>query len=397
MPETTPGADAAAPPLIELDHASQVFHVKGKDIPAVSDVSLRVDAGEVLCLVGESGSGKTTAARLAAGLASPTDGAVRYRGMDLAAMTRQQRQEYRRDVQYIHQDPYASLNPIRSIRSTLAIPLRRHGMASGRAEVDATVDELLTRVDLTPPESYSAKFPHQLSGGQRQRVAVARGLTLAPKLLIADESTSMLDVSIRVGLLNMLTRLRLEQNVGFIYITHDLALAKYFGWQGRTAVMYLGKIVEEGPTPQVINNPQHPYTKALLEAVPEPDPDLARTKRSGAGLRSAEVPDLSALPPGCSFEPRCPLAEDRCRTQTPTLAPSPGVAGHDVSCLVVADRTAAQVAAGGHATGAEGAATGAERPGSAPRDAATGPGAPATGPGASAAGPAAPAAAGGSP
>ncbi|MGO2047570.1 MAG: ABC transporter ATP-binding protein, partial [Brachybacterium tyrofermentans] len=285
MPETTPDSSAQHPasaqqavPLIELDDASQVFHVKGKDLPAVSDVSLSVGPGEVLCLVGESGSGKTTTARLAAGLASPTSGTVRYEGKDLAEMTRAERREYRRAVQYIHQDPYASLNPIRSVRSTLAIPLKRHGLARTTAEVDERVDELLTTVDLTPPGSYSAKFPHQMSGGQRQRVAVARGLTLSPRLLIADESTSMLDVSIRVSLLNMLTKLRTEEGVGFIYITHDLALAKYFAWEGRTAVMYLGKIVEVGPTQQVINNPQHPYTKALLEAVPEPDPELAAQK-----------------------------------------------------------------------------------------------------------------------
>ncbi|MGO3479251.1 MAG: ABC transporter ATP-binding protein, partial [Brachybacterium tyrofermentans] len=235
MPETTPDSSAQHPasaqqavPLIELDDASQVFHVKGKDLPAVSDVSLSVGPGEVLCLVGESGSGKTTTARLAAGLASPTSGTVRYEGKDLAEMTRAERREYRRAVQYIHQDPYASLNPIRSVRSTLAIPLKRHGLARTTAEVDERVDELLTTVDLTPPGSYSAKFPHQMSGGQRQRVAVARGLTLSPRLLIADESTSMLDVSIRVSLLNMLTKLRTEDGVGFIYITHDLALAKYF-------------------------------------------------------------------------------------------------------------------------------------------------------------------------
>ena len=291
VPETRePETTGSRAPLIELDSASQVFHVKGEDLPAVSDVSLSVDEGEVLCLVGESGSGKTTTARLAAGLASPSSGAVRYRGKDLSEMSRAERREYRRDVQYIHQDPYASLNPIRSVRSTLSIPLRRHGLARSAAEVDATVDELLSTVDLTPPESYSAKFPHQLSGGQRQRVSVARGLTLNPKLLIADESTSMLDVSIRVSLLNMFTRLRKEEGVGFIYITHDLALAKYFAWEGRTAVMYLGRIVEVGPTPQIIANPQHPYTKALLEAVPEPDPELAAQKKAGGGLLSAEIP-----------------------------------------------------------------------------------------------------------
>lgn len=359
MPETTPDSSAQpAVPLIELDGASQVFHVKGRDLPAVSDVSLSVGPGEVLCLVGESGSGKTTTARLAAGLASPTSGTVRYEGKDLSAMTRAERREYRRAVQYIHQDPYASLNPIRSVRSTLAIPLKRHGLARGAAEIDERVDELLTTVDLTPPDSYSAKFPHQMSGGQRQRVAVARGLTLSPRLLIADESTSMLDVSIRVSLLNMLTKLRKEEGVGFIYITHDLALAKYFAWEGRTAVMYLGKIVEVGPTQQVINNPQHPYTKALLEAVPEPDPELAAQKKSGGGLVSAEIPSLSDLPSGCTFHPRCPLAQDRCRENVPVLEPVPGATVQDVACMVVTDpRPDARAGIGG--ASAAGTATGA--------------------------------------
>jgi oligopeptide/dipeptide ABC transporter ATP-binding protein len=300
-------------------------------------VSLSVGPGEVLCLVGESGSGKTTTARLAAGLASPTSGTVRYEGKDLATMTRAERREYRRAVQYIHQDPYASLNPIRSVRSTLSVPLRRHGLARSGAEVGSVVDDLLSKVDLTPPESYREKFPHQMSGGQRQRVAVARSLTLSPRLLIADESTSMLDVSIRVSLLNMLTKLRKEEGVGFIYITHDLALAKYFAWEGRTAVMYLGKIVEAGPTPEVINNPQHPYTKALLDAVPEPDPELARRKKAGGGLRSAEIPSLSELPAGCTFHPRCPLAEDRCREIVPELRASPAAPRQDVACTVITD------------------------------------------------------------
>ncbi|MDN5687743.1 MAG: ABC transporter ATP-binding protein [Brachybacterium sp.] len=357
--------DSAPDPLIDLDQASQVFRVKGQDLPAVSDVSLSVGAGEVLCLVGESGSGKTTAARLAAGLASPSSGTVRFEGQDLATMTRAERRRFRRSVQYIHQDPYASLNPIRSVRSTLSIPLRRHGLARNQAEVDQRVDELLETVDLTPPESYRGKFPHQLSGGQRQRVSVARGLTLSPRMLIADESTSMLDVSIRVSLLNMLTRLRTEDGVGFIYITHDLALAKYFAWQGRTAVMYLGKIVEAGPTPQVINNPQHPYTKALLEAVPEPDPDKAREKKAGAGLLSADIPNLSDLPSGCTFHPRCPLAEDRCRERIPVLQPAPKAPDQDVACMVVTDpRPTAAVGAGAGADPGAGTGTGTEAGGS---------------------------------
>lgn len=360
MPETT-GAHGAAVPLIELDRASQVFHAKGEDLPAVSDVSLSVSEGEVLCLVGESGSGKTTTARLAAGLAAPTAGTVRFRGKDLRAMSRAERHEYRRAVQYIHQDPYASLNPIRSVRSTLSIPLRKHGLAHSAAEVEERVDELLTTVDLTPPESYRAKFPHQLSGGQRQRVSVARGLTLSPKLLIADESTSMLDVSIRVSLLNMFTRLRKEEDVGFIYITHDLALAKYFAWEGRTAVMYLGRIVEVGPTPQIIANPQHPYTRALLDAVPEPDPEAAALKKPGGGLLSAEIPSLAALPSGCAFHPRCPLAQDRCRTSSPQLVPAPG-AVQDVACMVVTDPAGDPSADGGAPAGARAPAGDEARP-----------------------------------
>jgi len=325
-------------PLMTLNNVSQVFHSKGGDRPAVQEVSLSVQAGEVLCLVGESGCGKTTTARMAAGLATPTSGSISFDGQDIASMDSDERATFRRAVQYIHQDPYASLNPIRSIYNTLAIPLRKHGLATSRAQANEQVAQLLRTVDLTPPESYAGKFPHQLSGGQRQRVAVARALTLKPRLMIADESTSMLDVSIRVGLLNMLGRLRDDAGVGFIFITHDLAIAKYFGWHGRTAVMYLGRVVEIGPTPQVINNPQHPYTRALLDAVPEPDPDLTRTKKVGGGLRSSEIPDLNSLPPGCSFHPRCPVwIEGRCDIVLPILEPVDPT--REVACHVVSDAT----------------------------------------------------------
>ncbi len=197
-----------------------------------------------------------------------------------------------------------------------------------------TAARMLTKVDLTPAENFLPKYPHQLSGGQRQRASVARALTLDPKIIIADESTSMLDVSIRISVLAMLGRLRDDLGVGFLFITHDLAIAKYFGWHGKTAVMYLGRIVEFGPTPQIINAPTHPYTRALIEAIPEPDPDLTKTKGAGS-LRSLEIPSLAHLPPGCSFHPRCPLFEDGlCDGAVPELVEIRP--GQSAACHVVA-------------------------------------------------------------
>jgi oligopeptide/dipeptide ABC transporter ATP-binding protein len=314
MPENHEG------PLISLDNVFQTFRTKRGDRPAIRDISLSVGAGEVLCLVGESGCGKTTTARMAAGLIKPTEGTVAYKGTDIWSMDKASFTDYRMAVQYVHQDPYASLNPIRSVFKSLETPLRRHGLAKSKSQAWEQAKELLRRVDLTPPESYLEKFPHQLSGGQRQRVAIARALCLNPKLIIADESTSMLDVSIRVGMLNMLGELRDDLGVGFIFITHDLAIAKYFAWQGKTAVMYLGEVVEFGPTPDVINSPQHPYTSALLNAVPEPDPDLAAQKLPGGGLKTADIPSLAALPSGCTFHPRCPIAEEGlCEVEGPKL------------------------------------------------------------------------------
>jgi len=265
--------------LITLDGVTHTFSTRRATVRAVDDVTLNLAPGQVLCLVGESGSGKTTTARIAAGLTKPTSGVVRFEGSDIHRLDRSGFTRFRRAVQYIHQDPYASLNPIRDVFGTISAPLRRHGLVRTRSEAWQRACDLLAEVDLTPADSFLTKFPHQLSGGQRQRVAVARALTLEPRMIIADEATSMLDVSIRISLLSMLQRLRDELGVAFLFITHDLAIAKYFGWQGTTAVMYRGRVVELGPTPQVIGHPQHEYTQALLTAIPEPDPDLARQKR----------------------------------------------------------------------------------------------------------------------
>ena len=306
--------------LLSLDHASQVFRTRQGTVRAVDDVSLSIEPGQVVCLVGESGSGKTTTAKLAAGLRRPSEGAVRFRGQDIWRMDSNAFRTYRRAVQYIHQDPYASLNPVHTVLDTLTTPLRHHGIARSRADAINKASELLVMVDLTPPENFLFKYPHQLSGGQRQRVSVARALTLQPKLIAADEATSMLDVSIRVSLLNMLKRLSKELDAGFLFITHDLAIAKYFAWYGHIAVMYLGRIVEFGPTPSVINSPQHPYTRALLSAIPEPDPDLTR-RRERVQLRSVDIASLLHVPPGCGFHPRCPLFEQGlCDTLRPPLA-----------------------------------------------------------------------------
>jgi ABC-type oligopeptide transport system ATPase subunit len=267
--------------LLELDSIRQVFHSTRESVVAVKDVSLGIGAGEVLCLVGQSGSGKSTLAKIAAGLRRPTGGEVRYDGRDIYDRSnRKHWKTYRRAVQYVHQDPYASLNPIQDVYTILSAPLLEYRLVKSRAEAEQRVRDLLTEVDLRPADRFITLFPHQMSGGQRQRVAVARTLTLNPKVILADEATSMLDVSLRIGLLDMLTRLRVDRGVGMLFITHDLAMAKFFGADGTMAVMRHGAVVESGPTLDVIADPQHPYTAALLEACPEPDPDLAHERRA---------------------------------------------------------------------------------------------------------------------
>ncbi len=307
--------------LIEARNLTRTFGSRQERVTAVEDVSLGIQEGQVLCLVGESGCGKTTTGKMLAGLLKPSSGQVLYRGRDVQTRDKDHFREYRLGVQIIHQDPYASLNPSHIVHKILSAPLLRHGFAANRRQARDRVVELLEIVDLTPVEDFLTKFPHQLSGGQRQRVSVARALTVNPSFIVADEAVSMVDVSIRVSLLNMLSRLKEKLGVTFLFITHDLALAKYFAWEGRIAVMYVGSLVEVASTPQLINDPQHPYTQALLAAVPEADPELTRHKES-VTLRGQDIPSLLDLPSGCRFHPRCPCFEEGlCDVERPTLTP----------------------------------------------------------------------------
>lgn len=312
--------------LIRLEHITRRFQVKRQlgtpgvpFIKAVDDVSFEVQEGEILCVVGESGCGKTTTGKMIAGLLEPSEGKIFYQGEDISTLKDEGWKKYRLGVQMIHQDPYASLNPTHSVYRILAAPLKRHWPTNNETAIRNRAYELLEMVDLTPASDFLDKYPHQLSGGQRQRVAVARSLTVNPSFIVADEAVSMVDVSIRISLLNTMLRLKQEMGLAVLFITHDLALAKYFAWEGRIGVMYLGRLVEVAPARQLVEAPQHPYTKVLLSAIPEADPDVTRTKEH-IQLRSMDVPSLLRLPGGCAFHPRCPFFEgEMCEKVVPQL------------------------------------------------------------------------------
>ncbi|MCU0476501.1 MAG: ABC transporter ATP-binding protein [Anaerolineae bacterium] len=312
-------------PLIELRGVGRTFEANGVLLPVLQDIDLQVNPNEILCLVGESGCGKTTTGKIVAGLLGQTSGEVLVNGRPRESYTGAEKTLLRRQLQIVHQDPFASLNPAHTIGQILSFPLQRHGLVKDRADLRRRIWELLTLVDLTPPGDIVNKYPHQLSGGQRQRVSIARALTVQPKLIVADEAVSMVDVSIRVSILKTLHRLKDELGLAIVFITHDLALAKYFAWEGRIGVMYLGRMVEIGPTPDMIMHPQHPYTRALMAAVPEADPDITRNKQHIA-LRSDDIPRLSEIPRGCAFHPRCPqFKAGVCDGDVPLLMPVQGV------------------------------------------------------------------------
>lgn len=324
--------------LVELRDVCVTFGEGGlfrkqQGVEAVVHANLQLAEGEIVALVGESGCGKTTLGRVVTGLQKPTSGQMLYRGQDIWATDRGDWREYRLGVQIVHQDSFAALNPVRTILHSLSAPLRRHGLARSGAEARQKAADLLTIIGLTPPELFlEDKYPHQLSGGQRQRVVLARALAVRPKVIVADEPVSMVDVSLRLAILDLMASLNEEFGVTFIYITHDLATARYFAQKGRIAVMYLGQIIELGPLGKVLENPRHPYLQALLTAVPVPDPDVARQHRE-LPLRSLDLPDPANAPPGCRFHTRCPYWKEVCTREVPPLEPLEE--GHYVACHLV--------------------------------------------------------------
>jgi peptide/nickel transport system ATP-binding protein len=306
--------------------------VRRSHVHAVDDVSFELRPGRITALVGESGSGKSTVARLLARLYDASDGAVFLGGSDVSRIRRRRDlRRYRAQVQMIFQDPFGSLNPVKTIRHHLERPLRVHKIVP-RHEIDERVDELLRTVGLVPPSEVAAKYPHELSGGQRQRVAIARALAVEPKIVLADEPTSMLDVSIRIGILNLMIRLKEERDIAFLYVTHDLASARYVA--DDILVMYAGQIVERGPIEQVLGDPLHPYTRLLLSAVPDPAKGLHAERIEVRKGRAAAAIDPE---PGCRFAGRCPLEIELCTQITPELVEAEPE--HSARCHVTAPST----------------------------------------------------------
>jgi peptide/nickel transport system ATP-binding protein len=304
-------------PILEARNLVKHFHAGGilsrQVIHAVQDVSFGLFPGHVTALVGESGSGKSTIARMLVRLYEPTAGEILYRGENvLNSKGRRTMLRYRSRVQMIFQDPFGSLNPVHTIEYQLKRPLLIHRRTQSKKEMEMRLQELLFTVACTPQMDFLSKYPHQLSGGQRQRVAIARALAVEPEVILADEPISMLDVSIRMGILNLMESLRDEQNISFLYVTHDLASARYFA--DRILVMYAGHMVEAAPSEELTQDPQHPYTRLLLSSVPDP----ARGLRTRSQIQlKGEVPNLTAVNVGCPFAPRCPHTMPKCEESMP--------------------------------------------------------------------------------
>jgi peptide/nickel transport system ATP-binding protein len=325
--QTRPGPPADGAPLVSVRDLNVYFALRSNALArlvggtaglvrAVDGIDLDLAPGEVLGLVGESGSGKSTLGRALLGLVRPTSGSITYRGQELVGMSESSLRPLRRKLQMVFQDPHASLNPSMTVGRAIKDALRIHGLHdtksddSGRSDRDRAVDAALERVGLAPAERFSGKYPGELSGGQKQRAVIARAIALGPELLVADEPISMLDMSVRAKILALLQELKQDLGLTYVYITHDLASARFFC--DRIAIMYLGKIVETGPTAEIFENPRHPYTKALLRAVPDPDPSRGMAR----DLPRGEVPDAAHPPAGCPFHPRCPEAFGPCGWET---------------------------------------------------------------------------------
>src|SRR5215469_6863576 len=325
-------ADGGGELLLRAEHVKKYFPIRSgvllqreiARVHAVDDVSLDLRAGETLGLVGESGCGKSTLARCIARLHDLTGGSVVFEGQDISKLSRRELRPVRRELQMVFQDPYASLNPRKRVGEIISEPLRIHNQGN-RDQVKRRVRELLELVGLSP--EHINRYPHEFSGGQRQRIGVARALALRPKLIIADEPVSALDVSIRAQVINLLDDLQDELHLTYIFIAHDLGVVRHVS--DRIAVMYLGKIVEVSPGEELYKRPIHPYTEALLSAVPVPDPDLA-TERQQIVLEG-DVPSPITPPSGCRFHPRCRYATDICAQQEPPLV-GHGTGGHLAAC-----------------------------------------------------------------
>jgi peptide/nickel transport system ATP-binding protein len=316
--EVVSAAAARGPLAMEAVSISKDFRLgHGQVLHAVRDVSFALYRGAVVALVGESGSGKSTAARLLAGQERLTSGEIRLDGAPADPSSRRAFRRYKSEVQLVFQDPFSSLNPAHTVRHHLERPVRLHQGRKSRAEVEEEVTALLEQVRLVPADQFTGKYPHELSGGQRQRVSFARALAAKPTVLLADEPVSMLDVSIRLEMLGLLDELRRRFQLALLYITHDIASARYFA--DEVLVMYAGEIVERGPAEELTQQPAHPYTQLLVASAPDPD-NLGGALRAAAAT-GPRKPAAATADRGCPFSPRCPLAIDQCRNDDPALLP----------------------------------------------------------------------------
>ena len=300
---------------------------QARHVHAVDGVDFELRRSEVIALVGESGCGKSTLALLLMGLEQPTAGVVTYEGRDITHLNDVQRKGLRRKIQMVFQDPYESLNPTQTIEEIVTEPLIVHGIGGDKPERDERVRKAMEDSGLKPADVYLHRYPHELSGGQRQRVVIAAALVLEPEILLADEPVSMLDVSIRAEIINLLAELRIKRQIAVIFITHDLGSVGFFA--DRVAVMYLGRIIEIGTMLEVLEKPQHPYTKALLSVIPVPNPRLRRERI----ILKGETPNPIDLPQGCRFHPRCPMVMTTCKASDP---PSVVLSKtHSAACLLL--------------------------------------------------------------